>query len=51
MMLLLIQRGAANYDEIENVSKEWEDLLNLTQKAYDSLDKATQLAYGRMASI
>ncbi|KFY76946.1 hypothetical protein V498_09471 [Pseudogymnoascus sp. VKM F-4517 (FW-2822)] len=40
--------SAANYDELENVSKEWEDLLHLTQKAYDSLDKATQLAYYQM---
>lgn len=37
--------SAANYDEIEHVSKEWEDLLSLTQKTHDSLDRATQLAY------
>lgn len=37
--------SVANYDEIENVSREWEDLLSLTQKTHDSLDKATQLAY------
>ncbi|KAE8308756.1 hypothetical protein BDV41DRAFT_581101 [Aspergillus transmontanensis] len=34
-----------HYDEGWHVLKEWEELLSLTQAAYDTLDPATQIAY------
>ncbi|KAF2279276.1 uncharacterized protein EI97DRAFT_481566 [Westerdykella ornata] len=38
----------ANYDEAENVLKEWEALQDKAQKLYDSLDAETQIAFFEM---
>ncbi|KAG9257165.1 uncharacterized protein F5Z01DRAFT_734377 [Emericellopsis atlantica] len=37
--------STANYDEVEKIMSDWEDLLELTESTYDSLDEATKVAY------
>ncbi|KAF2193089.1 glycoside hydrolase family 115 protein [Zopfia rhizophila CBS 207.26] len=40
--------STVNYDEAETVLSEWDVLQNRTQKLYDSLDEATQIAFFEM---